>query len=383
MESHSEIVSFLAKYLELSELDPMLVAVERMVGFSNDVFKITIDDSVRSEKLSSNTLILKQKVKDCPNADFILLSKTVPTFLKKYDLGPQSIFEDGDCVIFEYIPSTTCTLEDFKTVETYFDAIKQLGEYCKLFANNPQEYQALNMNKTLLAHILDKGIVERSLTKMKQIFASPEANVDKSGLESIIHWLESTAFSPKAKEVIEEGNKQPMIICHNDFYWLNVLKKNSGGVMLIDYEYTAFNPLGWDIANYYTERNFRYNKETHAFDYVEDLPSFEERSLVYKYYLLCLGDSFDSSTPVDAQFIFDLTSGKYNHLIDEDELSRLSDAQYFTKLCFLVNLQWILFNCIMLDEDPTWPLIEYTLHRIELHSHFLNNLASQKVLEIK
>ena len=373
-DGHSEIVSIIANYLEMSELDPKLVAMERMVGFSNDVFKITIDESVVSEKLNSNTLILKQKVKDCPNADFILLAHAVPPFLQKHGLGPQSIYEDGDVVIVEYIPSTTCTLADFKKVETYFDAIKQLGEYCKLFASKPEEFQDMNRNKTLLSHILEKDIVEKSLAKMKSVLSSPEATIDKSGLEQIITWVEKSAFTPQAKELIEEANKLPMIICHNDFYWLNVLKKNSGGVMLIDYEYTAYNPIGWDIANYYTERNFFYNQETHKFEYREDLPSLEERLLVYKYYLLCLGDEFDSSVMVDNQFLFDLSAGKYNHMIDQKQLSMLADDQHFSKLCFLVNLQWIFFNCIMLDESPTWPLIEYTFHRIDLHHNLLKKL---------
>lgn len=375
-EGQKEIASIIAKHLEVSDLDPKLITVERMVGFSNDVFKIVIDSSVVSDKLSSNTLILKQKVKDCPNADFILMSTAIPPFLKEHGLGPQCIYEDGDVIIVEFIPSTTCTLEDFKNAEIYFDAIKQVGEYCKLFAEKWEDLSSFNKDKTLLSHILSKGIVERSLAKMRSVLNSPDATVDKSGLEMIINWVEHSAFTPKAKEIIAEGDKLPMIICHNDFYWLNVLKKNSGGVMLIDYEYTAFNPSGWDIANYYTERNFFYNQETHKFEYREALPKRDERLQVFRYYLLCMGGQFDTSTPVDSQFLFDLTCGKYDHLIDEEELYMLADGHHFAKLCFLVNLQWILFNCIMLDEDPTWPLIEYTHHRIELHNQLVKKLES-------
>lgn len=368
-DKSTEIAGILADHLQLTGLTADQVKIERMVGFSNDVFKVTLADDVKCPQIESNTMILKQKIKHKPNEDFIVFAKEVPRFIKAHKFGALGVYEDDDIVIEEFIPSKTCAFGAFKQVDCFFPSIKQLAEYCKLFRDHPDDFAMHNQGKTLVSVIIDKGIVERSKINVKRVIESPTTNLDKGDLAKILDWIENESLTDDVKKVIDSANKLPMMVCHNDFYWLNVLRKDAGGYLLIDYEYTAFNPIGWDIANYYTERNFEYDNGTHTFKFYQDLPGKEERSLVYKYYLLCLSDAFDHNTPVDAQFLFDLTAGKFDSLIDVDQLASLVDEASFMRLVYLVNLQWIYFNCVMLEDQPTWPLVEYTFHRIALHRH--------------
>ena len=43
-----------------------------------------------------------------------------------------------------------------------------------------------------------------------------------------------------------------VVFSHNDLYYNNVLI-TQGGVQFIDYEYSFYNYLGYDIANYFSE----------------------------------------------------------------------------------------------------------------------------------
>lgn len=371
-----EVASILVKSLNITTLKPEHVKIQRMIGFSNEVYKVVISDDIKCPHLKSNTMMLKQKINEKPNADYILLGKEVPEFLKKHRFGALNIFEDEDIVIEEFIPSTTCKRDDFKNAECFFQVLRQVAEYGKLFKDHADELQVHNVGKTLISIIIEKGIVEKSIQNLKKVLGSENSTVNKNDVLRILNWIEKEALTDDVKKVIDEANKLPLMVCHNDFYWLNVLNKDEGGYLLIDYEYTAFNPIGWDIANYYTERNFHFDEKANVFTYYKNLPGIGERSLVYKYYLLCLDDKFDHNTPVDTQLMFDLAQGKYDSMIDLDLLDRLVDHASFVKLLLMVNLQWIYFNCVMLDDDPTWPIIQYTFYRIELHMYLIKALES-------
>jgi hypothetical protein len=378
MEHKDTVREKLAEFLGIPHLPEDKVTLERLIGFSNEVYKVTLADDIHCPLLKSKELILKKKEEVKPNADFIMYGKEVPAFLKKHHFGPQRIYEDDKISVEEYVPSKTCSRQDFKKVEIFFGAIQQLSTYCQLFADHAEEFGFKKDNRLLISHILDKGIYSKAEENLLKLLKSDKCSTDKETLEQLIKWLRESSITDDINNLVDEGNRLKMVICHNDFFWLNVLKKNAGGMMLIDYEYTAYNPIGWDIANYYTERNFEYIEADHSFKYYKELPGLDERSMVYRYYLLCMNPAFDQSTPVDAQLLFDLASCRYDHLIDIDLLDELCDHINFTRMVCLINLQWIFFNFLMIDENPTWPLAEYTFGRIKLQEDLMATLNFHK-----
>lgn len=58
------------------------------------------------------------------------------------------------------------------------------------------------------------------------------------------------------KSLIPEQNELfPIVLCHNDVLENNILMKvnNNKDIMLIDYEYSGWNPMAMDLANWINE----------------------------------------------------------------------------------------------------------------------------------
>ena len=227
-----------------------------------------------------------------------------------------------------------------------------------------------------MTHLLEGGIVAKALKNLEKVGNSKSPNVSKADTDMMANYVKNRAFTPAMEKIIKTMDSRPMIVCHNDFYWLNVLKQTDGDMMLIDYEYSTWNPVGWDIANYYTERNFIYNKDNNTFTYTRHIPNYNERVMVYKWYLLCLEDKMpaDAKPTVDSQLFWNLVRGKYDEYVDSNVVAQLADEASFLKMMACVNLQWLLFNCVILDENPTWPLVEYTRERIMLQETMLDRI---------
>ena len=174
------------------------------------------------------------------------------------------------------------------------------------------------------------------------------------------------------------ANGLPLIMCHNDLHWTNVLMKTTGGYQLIDFEYSAFNPLGWDLVSYYVFAGFVFDKQAEVFIYTPQLPSIDEVRLVYKYYLLCMTDGFDSTAPVDGQMMFEIARGKYDSFLDMPAFENLVQPKAFLGLVYLCNIQWLLFNCMMISDMPNEPIGQYALNRIDMHRRITEVLHQYK-----
>lgn len=74
--------------------------------------------------------------------------------------------------------------------------------------------------------------------------------------------------------------------CHNDLQYGNIMvDERTGTVTLIDYEYSAYNAVAFDVANFFCEMAADYHSETpHVLDYSE-YPAYEERWRFVEAYL--------------------------------------------------------------------------------------------------
>nr|AFK37178.1 unknown [Lotus japonicus] len=81
------------------------------------------------------------------------------------------------------------------------------------------------------------------------------------------------------------GTHQRIGFCHNDLQYGNfMLDEENNSVTIIDYEYSSYNPVAYDIANHFSEMVANYHTETpHVLDYSK-YPDLEERKrFVYTY----------------------------------------------------------------------------------------------------
>ena len=302
--------AIVARCLNMPDLKPTQMRVLKFASGSNEVFKVTFDDSVVCPQIESNSIVVKVKIENHPNSAFCLYAKEVSNFIKLHKFGTRHIYDDENTIIEEFIPSTTCESDDFIDTRCLFPVIRSTAEYAKLFIDHAGDLKVENPGKILLSLIIEGGIFEKIQIHLGTLINSTISDTKREQLSEILNFVRSGLDMDEIREELAIANSLPLIMCHNDLHWTNVLKKSKGGYQLIDFEYSAFNPLGWDLVTYYVFASFVYDNQAEEYIYTPKLPLIDEVRVVYKYYLLCMTDGFDSTAPVDGQLMFDIASGK-------------------------------------------------------------------------
>ena len=55
-------------------------------------------------------------------------------------------------------------------------------------------------------------------------------------------------------------SKHPLCLCHNDLFIQNLLYTENGKILIIDFEYSAFNFMGTDLVNFLVESCISYEQ---------------------------------------------------------------------------------------------------------------------------
>ncbi|KAJ0988047.1 hypothetical protein J5N97_006403 [Dioscorea zingiberensis] len=92
------------------------------------------------------------------------------------------------------------------------------------------------------------------------------------------------------------GENQRIGFCHNDLQYGNIMiDEETRVVTIIDYEYTSFNPIAYDIANHFSEMAADYHTDTpHILDF-NKYPDLAERKRFVKIYLSSSGEKPDDT----------------------------------------------------------------------------------------
>jgi choline/ethanolamine kinase len=86
-------------------------------------------------------------------------------------------------------------------------------------------------------------------------------------------------------------NYQDIGFSHNDLQYGNIMiDEETRSITIIDYEYSSYNPVAYDIANHFCEMTANYHSETpHILDFSK-YPGLEERKRFVHAYLSSAGD---------------------------------------------------------------------------------------------
>ncbi|KAF9615577.1 hypothetical protein IFM89_024666 [Coptis chinensis] len=87
------------------------------------------------------------------------------------------------------------------------------------------------------------------------------------------------------------GENQNVGFCHNDLQYGNIMiDEETRSITIIDYEYSCYNPVAFDLANHFCEMAADYHTETpHVLDY-DKYPGLEERQRFVRAYLSSSGN---------------------------------------------------------------------------------------------
>ncbi|OQR88381.1 choline/ethanolamine kinase, partial [Thraustotheca clavata] len=88
----------------------------------------------------------------------------------------------------------------------------------------------------------------------------------------------------------------PIVFCHNDLQYGNImLSSKTNDVVFIDFEYSHYNPRGYDLGNHFSEWCYDYHGETPEFGDFTKYPSVEEQRAFCRAYLSADGNINDEA----------------------------------------------------------------------------------------
>ncbi|GMF50838.1 unnamed protein product [Phytophthora fragariaefolia] len=89
----------------------------------------------------------------------------------------------------------------------------------------------------------------------------------------------------------------PIVLSHNDLQYGNIMKNDAGDAVLIDFEYTSYNPRGYDLGNHFCEWAYDYHKtvNAHLGDFTKYPTSEQQRNFCRAYLAGKAGDEKDVS----------------------------------------------------------------------------------------
>ncbi|CAH0474020.1 unnamed protein product [Peronospora belbahrii] len=76
-----------------------------------------------------------------------------------------------------------------------------------------------------------------------------------------------------------------LVLSHNDLQYGNIMKNEQGQAVLIDFEYTSYNPRGYDVGNHFCEWAYDYHKtiNPHIGDFTKYPTKEEQRNFCRAY----------------------------------------------------------------------------------------------------
>ncbi|WCJ39191.1 Protein kinase superfamily protein [Euphorbia peplus] len=189
-------------------------------------------------------------------------------FMSKQGQGPRLLGRFATGRIEEFIHARTLSASDLRD-----------PEISSLIASKLKEFHGLEMPGSKYVPLWDR--LRNWLKTAKSLCSSEEAKAFQ---------LDSIADEISFLEKKLHGH-QRIGFCHNDLQYGNIMiDEETKALTLIDYEYSSYNPVAFDIANHFCEMSADYHTDTpHVLDF-NKYPGLEERKRFLHIYLTSSGD---------------------------------------------------------------------------------------------
>ncbi|KAI4352770.1 hypothetical protein L6164_006991 [Bauhinia variegata] len=183
--------------------------------------------------------------------------------MSKHGQGPRLLGRFSTGRVEEFIHARTLRAADLRDPEISASIAAKMREFHNLHMPGEKKAQLWQRMRNWL-------IQAKSLCSPKDIKTFDLDNLDE----------EITMLEKKLSEECQEIG-----FCHNDLQYGNIMMdEETGSITLIDYEYSSYNPVAYDLANHFCEMVANYHTDTpHVLDYSK-YPGLEERQqFVYAY----------------------------------------------------------------------------------------------------
>ncbi|KAF9609943.1 hypothetical protein IFM89_019346 [Coptis chinensis] len=189
--------------------------------------------------------------------------------MSKHGQGPRLLGRFPTGRVEEFIHARTLSATDLRDAEISALIATKLREFHDLHMPGPKNVMLWNR-------------LRNWLSASKRLCSLDEVKAFKlDAIEMEISRLE--------KEL--SGENQCIGFCHNDLQYGNIMMDEETRVVtIIDYEYSCYNPIAFDLANHFCEMVADYHSETpHVLDY-DKYPGLEEREIFVRAYLNSSGN---------------------------------------------------------------------------------------------
>jgi thiamine kinase-like enzyme len=185
----------------------------------------------------------------------------VRAYMHQNRIRPLCHFENQSVIIEECVAGRNLTLEECMEPEVQDNVMTTLADW----VNSMAAIEPLN-EKNILCDAIDRGLLDfiqkhlkglkssklTSELKQKNPFKFESLQSELTLAYQMLEQLNSPQLSNFLKRLNRENNI--FLISHNDLFKNNVLLDPTTNKMsLIDFEYTCFNPLGYDIGYFNVE----------------------------------------------------------------------------------------------------------------------------------
>jgi len=338
------------------------IKVTRMEGWSNDVYKV---------ESPTHTIVYKKIKQKGLSGIFTRYEEKIKKIIKQNQFGPTPIFEDEDLVIEEYLEGVTLNAEDLHSHDTKLNLMEPLALYSKM------DYSKEELNKKIiLSEMIEKGLLDMVEREIDVLVSTPY--ISRSLISLARKLVKEIKEDEYLERLLEKHNTTTeLILCHNDFYHLNIIKQsNPGKIKIIDYEYSCVNPFGWDIANLITENVILYDKDSENFVLrKEGFPSYDEVYEMVKAFTI----RFKSNDIQEegANYLAKLKAGKYDTVCSQAEIIEKTNNVY--ELSYILTTWWLLW-CILKLKDGSleWPMQDYVTQKFALKNFIKEKLTQPK-----
>ncbi|BAM40383.1 choline/ethanolamine kinase [Theileria orientalis strain Shintoku] len=228
-----------------------------------------------NEIYPNRTVILKKRTSYSNVIYDRELQLNVAELLGENNLGPRVICRCSDYTIQEFVEGTTLKNSSFQNLSV----ITSLASTLAKFHRKGTEISLPEWDRTpfVLRHI------NKWTEPVERIIKKHNLDFDFNELQSSFE-LYKTLLNNHIKTSNSVANS--VLFCHNDLYSENIINFQQG-IFLIDFDFSGFNYVGWDISTFFCKMGFLYDVTTFPyFVYDKTLePSDEFKSIFVSIYL--------------------------------------------------------------------------------------------------
>uniref|UniRef100_A0A3B0MNG8 Choline/ethanolamine kinase, putative n=1 Tax=Theileria annulata TaxID=5874 RepID=A0A3B0MNG8_THEAN len=253
-----------------NNVNPEFIEIKKMNnGVTNQVYQATLVDGDKDRYPIKSVCIKKSSTYNSLVIDDDLQYR-IAKLLGDNNFGPRIIGRFGDFTIQEWVEGNTMGIDSLQNLSVLTGIASSLAKFHKKVTELvPKEWDRTPMFLTKIATWSPH--VERIIKKYNLGFDYNELVQNYEMFKKIINNHLNTSNSIT----------NSILFCHNDLYPSNILH-TLHGIYFIDFDFSGFNYVGWEISNLFFKLCIVYNHHTPPyFNFDDSLALSQEMKTIF------------------------------------------------------------------------------------------------------